>query len=293
MKSFDQREGVIFLNGEFKEWKESKIHFLNHGLHYASFVYEGIRIYNGKPFELKRHLERLEYSAKVLDFELQYSVDELCKICEQLISKNTILNGYLRPAAWRGSEIIATAAPNSSIQLGIACWEVNKSVYINENSSGQKVLISEWIKPLPKSAPVKAKCSALYAVNTLAKHQALKDGADDALLLDPNGSIAELTSSNIFFIKEKQLFTPKTDFILNGITRQIVIDIAKKMQFEVIERDILPSELTMFDESFMTGTACEVTRIESIDNTSFKEHINFDKIAYAYGQLTNAKLIAE
>jgi len=288
MIPFDQRDGTIFLTGKYEEWKNAKIHFLNHGLHYASCIYEGIRIYNSVPFELRRHLERLERSSKALDMKLEYSVQEMSEICLKLIDMNGIVNGYLRPAAWRGSEIIATAAPTSSIQVGIACWEVNKNVYVNEDVSGQKVLISKWIRPLPNSAPVNAKCSALYAINTLAKHQALREGADDALLFDPNGNIAELTSANIFFIRGNQVITPKVDFVLNGITRQIVIGLAKEMNLDVIERDISPDELGQFEEAFMTGTACEVTRIESINDFKLNENTVFDKISHAYKNLTVA-----
>jgi branched-chain amino acid aminotransferase len=288
-RSFDELDGQIILNGDFISAPEAKIHVLNHGLHYASVVYEGIRVYEGTIFKLDEHLDRLYNSARIMGMNFNISVEDFKLFCLKLVERNKLVNGYLRPILWRGSETMATAAPNSSIHFAIATWEVSGNMYVNQSEDfGIKVQISDWIKPLPASFPVKAKCSALYAVNTLAKHTALDNGFDDAILLDANGFIGEASSANVFFVKNEELITPTTEYILNGITRQQVLEFCKDWGVSVYERDIHPNELDDFDGCFITGTAAEIKAVSSVNDTKFSESALFKRIQKAYFDKTKA-----
>lgn len=270
INSFSDRDGVIWFNGSYRKWTESNIHVLNHGLHYASCVFEGIRVYEGKIFKLKEHTERLLKSASILDLDIKYSVDDLINITTGLINKQNIKNGYIRPVAWRGSEKMAISAIDGSTNLAIAAWTWPSYFSPDQVLKGIKLTVSNWRRPAPNSAPTDSKAAGLYMICSLSKHDAEKKGFDDALMLDYRNFIAEATGANIFFIKNDKLFTPLPDCFLNGITRQCVIKIAKKIEVEVIEDHFEIDFLEDCDEVFLTGTAVEITPVSSIDKYKFE-----------------------
>ena len=269
MKNFNNRLGFIWLDGRFVKWNQAKLHVLSHGLHYASCVFEGARIYNGKIFKLNEHTKRLFFSSKVLGFKLPYKEKVINKACEQIVKKQKIKNGYLRPFAWRGSEMMAISAQNTTIHVAIATWEMSTYFDKRKKFNGIKLKTSKWIRPPSNTAPIQAKAAGLYMICTLSKHIAEKKGFDDSLMLDSNGYVAESTGANIFFVKNNKLYTPIADCFLNGITRQTVIKLAKKNNIKIIEKRILPRELLKADEIFLTGTAVEITPISQIDNKKF------------------------
>ena len=269
-KRFDLRSGYIWLDGKFIEWKKAKIHVLSHGLHYGSCVFEGARIYNGNIFKLNEHTKRLFLSSKILGFKLPYTEKQINKACEQIIKKQRIKNGYLRPFAWRGSEMMAISAQKTTIHVAIATWEMSTYFDKRKKLNGIRLQTSKWMRPPSNTAPTQAKAAGLYMICTLSKHVAEKKGFDDSLMLDSDGYIAESTGANIFFVKNNKLYTPIADCFLNGITRQTVIKLAKKNNIKVVEKRILPKELLSADEIFLTGTAVEITPISQIDSKKFK-----------------------
>ena len=268
---FDNRDGVIWLNGKFVEWRHANVHVLNHGLHYASCVFEGLRIYNGKIFKLDEHTERLFKSAKILDLDIPYNYPKVVDISKQIILKQNISDGYLRPVVWRGSEIMAISAKKGSTNLAIAAWEWPSYFSPKKLLEGIKLNVSKWLRPSPESAPTDSKAEGLYMICSLSKHEAEKLGFDDALMLDYRGYVAEATGANIFFVKENELFTPLADCFLNGITRQTVIEIAQENNIKVHERHFELDFLKTCDEVFLTGTAVEITPVSSIKQFNFEE----------------------
>lgn len=271
-QSFDNREGFIWFNGEFQQWNDSKIHVLNHGLHYASCVFEGLRFYDGKPFKLTEHSERLIKSAEIIDMQIPYSATQIDDFIWQSLEKNNLTNtkkGYIRPVAWRGSEMLAIAAQKTSINLAIAVWE--SKTYFSEEKlrDGITLVTSSWRRPPANSAPVHSKAAGLYMICTMSKHQALNSGYDDALMLDSNGDIAEATGANIFLIFNGELHTPIPDCFLDGITRRTVMELAENKGIKVVERKITTAELSQASEVFLTGTAAEITPVRSIDDHTF------------------------
>ena len=268
---FDNRDGVIWLNGNFVEWRHANIHVLNHGLHYASCVFEGLRIYNGKIFKLDEHTERLFKSAKILDLDIPYNYQEIVDISKEIIVKQNISDGYLRPVVWRGSEMMAISAKNGSTNIAIAAWEWPSYFSPKKLLEGIKLHVSKWLRPSPESAPTDSKAAGLYMICSLSKHEAEKLGFDDALMLDYRGYIAEATGANIFFVKENELFTPLADCFLNGITRQTVIEIAQENNIKVHEKHFELDFLKTCDEVFLTGTAVEITPVSSIKQFNFEE----------------------
>ena len=269
VKNFNNRLGFIWLDGRFVKWNQAKLHVLSHGLHYASCVFEGARIYNGKIFKLNEHTKRLFFSSKTLGFKLPYREKVINKACKEIVKKQKIKNGYLRPFAWRGSEMMAISAQNTTIHVAIATWEMSTYFDKRKKFNGIKLKTSKWIRPPSNTAPTQAKAAGLYMICTLSKHIAEKKGFDDSLMLDSNGYVAESTGANIFFVKNNKLYTPIADCFLNGITRQTVIKLAKKNNIKIIEKRILPRELLKADEIFLTGTAVEITPISQIDNKKF------------------------
>ena len=269
VKNFDNRPGFIWLDGRFVKWNQAKLHVLSHGLHYASCVFEGARVYNGKIFKLNEHTKRLFFSSKTLGFKLPYRENVINKACEEIVKKQKIQNGYLRPFAWRGSEMMAISAQNTTIHVAIATWEMSTYFDKSKKFNGIKLKTSKWIRPPSNTAPTQAKAAGLYMICTLSKHIAEKKGFDDSLMLDSNGYVAESTGANIFFVKNNKLYTPIADCFLNGITRQTVIKLAKKNNIKIIEKKILPRELLKADEIFLTGTAVEITPISQIDSKKF------------------------
>ena len=268
---FDDRDGFIWFNGKLVEWRNANIHILNHGLHYASCVFEGLRIYDGKIFKLYEHIERLFNSAKILDLDIPYDFQEVVDITKDIIVKQNISNGYVRPVVWRGSEMMAISAKKGSTNLAIAAWEWPSYFSPEKLLEGIKLNVSRWLRPSPESAPTDSKAAGLYMICSLSKHEAEKLGFDDALMLDYRGYVAEATGANIFFVKENELFTPKADCFLNGITRQTIIEIAKENKIKVYEKHFKLDFLKNCDEVFLTGTAVEITPVSHIKDLNFKE----------------------
>ena len=271
MIPFDKRDGFIWINGSFEKWDEAKVHVLNHGLHYASCVFEGIRIYNGKIFKLNEHIQRLYKSAEILDLQIPFQLNDICLHVKDVVKKQNVKNGYIRPVVWRGSEMMAISAEKASTNIAIACWEWPSYFSPDKLLQGINLSVAEWTRPSPQSAPTNSKAAGLYMICSLSKHKAEKAGFDDALMLDYRGYIAEATGANIFFVKNGELFTPKPDCFLDGITRQTVIKIAKRIKIKVTEDHFKIDFVSNCSEAFLTGTAVEITPINSIDNYKFKE----------------------
>ncbi len=261
---YDQREGFIWYNGELVPWRDAKLHMLSHGLHYASAVFEGERVYGGEIFKLTEHSERLRESAKALGFEIPYSVDELDQASRDAIRANAIVEGYVRPFAWRGSEQMGVSAQATTINVAVAAWYWGTYFDPEQRLKGIRMDIAEYRRPDPRTAPALAKAAGLYMICTIEKHRAEAAGYADALMLDWRGRVAEATGANVFFIKDGVLHTPEADCFLNGITRRTVIDLAKARGLQVIERPIMPEEMADFQECFLTGTAAEVTAVAEI-----------------------------
>ncbi len=271
MIPFDNRDGFIWFNGSIINWKEAKVHVLNHGLHYGSCVFEGVRIYNGKIFKLDEHIERLFKSAEILDLKIPYDLNEIVIQTKNIVKKQGVRDGYIRPVVWRGSEMMAISAQKGSTNIAIACWEWPTYFSPEKLMKGIKLSLSKWARPSPLSAPTDSKAAGLYMICSLSKHEAEKKGFDDALMLDYRGFIAEATGANIFFVKKGELFTPIADCFLNGITRQTVIQIAKDNNIVVNEGHFKPEFFLDCEESFLTGTAVEITPVRSVDEYMFEK----------------------
>tara|TARA_B100001179_G_scaffold229215_1_gene214552 strand:- start:636 stop:1514 length:879 start_codon:yes stop_codon:yes gene_type:complete len=269
-KRFDLRSGHIWLDGKFVDWKKAKIHVLTHGLHYGSCVFEGSRVYDGKIFKLNEHTERLYNSAKLLGFKIPYSKKKINSVSKLLIKKQKIKNGYLRPFAWRGSEMMAISAQKTTIHVALAAWEMSTYFNPQKQLKGIKLQTAYWRRPASNMAPTQAKASGLYMICTLSKHYAEMKHYDDSLMLDYKGRVAESTGSNIFFVKKGILYTPIADCFLNGITRKTIVSLAKKNNIKVYEKHIFPKELLKAEEVFLTGTAVEITPVSQIDNKKFR-----------------------
>ncbi len=267
---FDDRDGWIWLDGQFTPWREAKVHVLTHGLHYASAVFEGERMYGGVIYELRKHTERLFFSARELDFEIPYTVEEIDQACIDTCARNGLTDAYVRPIAWRGSEMIGVSAQNTRIHVAIAVWDWPSYFSPEEKTKGIRMTWAKYKRPSPETEPVHAKATGLYMICTISKHAAEKDGYTDAMMLDWRGYVAESTGSNVFFVRDGVLHTPLPDCFLNGITRQSVIALAKAKGFEVVERHIKPEELSGFSECFVVGTAAEVTPVSEIGEHRFK-----------------------
>jgi branched-chain amino acid aminotransferase len=266
---FDDRDGFIWYNGKMLPWRDAKVHVLNHGLHYASCVFEGERVYNGKVFKLTTHNERLHRSGDLLGFKVPYSVADLDRLTKEVVAKNNIENGYVRPVAWRGSEMMAVSAQKNSIHVAIAAWSWPTYFSNEAKERGLKLQISKWARPAPNTAPTASKAAGLYMICTLSKHAAEQAGFEDALMLDYRGLIAEATGANMFLVINGELHTPTPDCFLNGITRQTVMELAKARGIKVIERHIKLEELANAQEVFICGSAAEVTPIGNIENYKF------------------------
>lgn len=267
---FDQRDGVIWFNGEIVPWKDAKIHVLTHGLHYGSCVFEGERSYDGLIFKSREHSERFHKSAEIMDFKIPYSVDEIEAAKAKVVALSGGGDQYVRPVAWRGSEMMAVSAQHNRIHVAIATWAWPSMFDPETKMKGIKLDIAEYRRPDPACAPVHAKAAGLYMICTLSKHKAEKKGCADAMMLDWQGRVAECTGANIFFTRDGALHTPIADCFLNGITRQTVIALAKSQGLEVIERRIMPEELPTFNECIIVGSAAEVTPVAEIGPHRFR-----------------------
>lgn len=264
---FDQRDGYIWYNGEFQEWKDAKVHVLNHGLHYASCVFEGERLYNKKIFKCTEHSARLHKSAEILGFKIPYSVEELDAIKKETAAKQNIVDGYMRVFAWRGSEKMAISAQNNKTHVAVACWPWPPYYSQEARKKGLKLKFATYKRPSPETAPTAAKAAGLYMICTISKHEAENEGYNDALMLDYRGYLSEATGANLFLVmKNGELHTPTPDCFLNGITRQTIIQLARDKGIKVVERHIKPEELANANDAFLTGSAAEVTRVSSVDD---------------------------
>ena len=270
MLPFHDRDGWIWMNGELVPWREAKVHVLTHALHYASAVFEGERAYNGTIFKLTEHTERLHNSAEILDFKIPYSVAAIDEACRQTLKANKLTDGYVRPIAWRGSEMMGVSAQNNRINVAVATWEWPSYFSPEARMEGIKLAWAKYKRPDPATAPSKSKAVGLYMICTISKHIAEREGCNDAMMLDWRGLLAETTGANVFVVQDGVIHTPTPDCFLDGITRRTVIDLAKKRGFKVVERAIKPEELKKTQEVFICGTAAEVTPIQSIGDQKFK-----------------------
>jgi branched-chain amino acid aminotransferase len=267
---FDKREGVIWFNGEIIPWQNAKVHVLTHGLHYGSSVFEGERAYDGKIFKSKLHTERFRRSANILDFDLPFTDDEINAAKDQVVAEMGGGDQYVRPVAFRGSEMMAVSAQHNKIHVAIATWAWPSMFDADTKMKGIKLDIADYRRPDPLCAPVHAKAAGLYMICTISKHKAEKKGYADAMMLDWQGRVAECTGANIFFVRDGAIHTPIADCFLNGLTRQTVMALAKEQGMDVIERRIMPEELPSFNECFIVGSAAEVTPVAEIGPYKFK-----------------------
>ena len=267
---FDQLSGDIWYDGEFVPWSDAKLHILSHGLHYGSSVFEGERAYGGRIFKSEEHTERLLESARTLGFEIPWTAEQINAAKEETLARMQLTDAYIRPVAWRGSEMMGISAQNNTIHLAIAAWEWPSYFKPEERLKGIRLDMAEYRRPDPNTAPFKAKAAGLYMICTVSKHAAEQKGYTDALMLDWRGRVAECTGANVFFIKDGKIHTPTPDCFLDGITRRTVIDLARDRGIEVIERAIMPEEIPEFEQCFVTGTAAEVTPVSEIAGTNFE-----------------------
>jgi branched-chain amino acid aminotransferase len=261
----DDRDGVIWFNGKLVPWREARVHVLVHSLHYGNSVFEGARIYNGKVFKLREHSARLIHSAKMLAYDLPYTAEQLDEATKLVIEENNLASGYVRPLAWRGAEVIGVSAVGTKIHVMIAAFPWG--AYYEQKAI--KLVTSRWKRPSPESSPAGSKAAGLYIICTLAKDEALAAGCQDALMHDYKGRLSEATGANLFLLINGELHTPTVECILNGITRQTVMELARKRGIKVIEREIWPEELAKASEIFLTGTAVEVQPVGAIDGREY------------------------
>ncbi|MEO6359715.1 MAG: branched-chain amino acid aminotransferase [Sphingomicrobium sp.] len=290
-RTYDDRDGWIWLDGKLVPWREANVHILTHAMHYASSVFEGQRAYNGVIFKLRQHSERLRNSARLLGFELPWSVEEIDGACNEALKANNLVDAYVRPVAWRGSEQMGVSAQKTKPHLAVAAWEWGKYFDPAVAAKGLRLDIAPWRRPAPHTAPVHSKASGLYMIATLSKHHAEGRGFHDALMFDWRGQVAEATGANAFFFRDGVLHTPTPDCFLNGITRQTVIDLARKRGVEVVERAIWPEELESFEQMFITGSAAEVTFIQSAGPWNFEIGDLSRQLARDYDDLVNGRIV--
>jgi len=283
-KSFDDRDGWVWMDGEFVSHRDAKVHVLSHALHYASCVFEGERAYGGAIFKSREHSERLHASANILGFKLPFSAEEIDRAKAELIKKQGFENCYVRALAWRGSEQMGVAANRDDVHVAIAAWEWGD--YFADKMKGVRLMIAPWRRPAPDTSPCNSKAAGLYMICTLSRHAANDAGFDDAMMFDWRGQIAEGTGANIFFVRDGVLHTPTPDCFLNGLTRQAVIGLAKQRGIEVVERAIWPNELASFSECFLTGSAAEITPVREIAGLNFKPASLTEQLIHDFSALT-------
>lgn len=286
---FDDRDGFIWINGKMLPWREAKIHVLSHGLHYASSVFEGERMYDGVIFKSREHSARLIRSAEILGMEMPLSVDEIEQIKYEVMEANGLKNGYVRPVAWRGGEQMGVSARKTKTHVAVAGWHWGTYFPQEKLENGIRLKTSPWRRPAPNTAPTQSKAAGLYMICTISKHAVEDEGYDDALMLDYRGYIAEASAANFFAVKDGVLLTPTPDCFLNGITRQTVMALARQMGITVEERHIKPEELSGFQEVFLTGTAAELTPVGEIDGIKFKPAAVTKRLQDAYSTLVRQK----
>ena len=288
MSAYDDRDGYIWMDGEFVPWRDSKVHVLTHALHYASSVFEGERAYSGKIFRSLDHSKRLHNSAEIMGFKIPFSVDQVEQAKTEALAKSGLESAYVRALAWRGSEMMGVSAQNNTIHLAVAVWHWGD--YFADKMKGIRLTHAKWRRPAPDTAPCHAKAAGLYMICTLSKHAAERDGYADALMLDYCGQVAEATGANIFFVRDGALHTPTPDCFLNGLTRQTAIKLARERGIEVIERAIFPDELSTFSECFITGSAAEITPVAEIGEHVYKPGQISETLVNDYTALVNGQL---
>jgi branched-chain amino acid aminotransferase len=288
--TFDNRDGFIWFDGALRPWREANVHVLTHAMHYASAVFEGMRAYGGKVFELSQHSQRLIESAKILGFSLPWTREEIDVAVIETLAANGLTNGYVRPIAWRGSEQMGVSAQKTKPHLAVACWEWGAYFGAEALAKGLRLNIAPWRRPAPYTAPTKSKAAGLYMICTMSKHAAEDAGYNDALMLDWRGQVAEATGANVFFMKDGVLHTPTPDCFLDGITRRTVMGLARRRGIEVVERVIWPEELETFEQAFLTGSAAEVTPLAEIGPWRFEVGALTQQLARDYSDHVNGRL---
>jgi branched-chain amino acid aminotransferase len=289
-RNFHDRDGWIWFDGKLVPWREANIHILTHAMHYASSVFEGQRAYGGTIFKLDEHSRRLHNSAKILGFDIPWSVEEVSAACNEVIKANNLVDAYVRPVAWRGSEQMGVSALGTEPHLAIAAWEWGKYFDPTLAEKGIRLDIARYRRPAPYTAPVHSKAAGLYMICTLSRQQAEGRGFDDALMFDWRGQVAEATGANVFFVRDGQLHTPTPDCFLDGITRRTVMDLARNRGVEVIERPIWPEELESFEQMFLTGSAAEVTSVGSVGPWNFEVGELSRQLARDYDDTVNGRI---
>ena len=285
---YDDRDGKIWFDGNFVDWRDANVHVLTHAMHYASSVFEGERAYNGKIFKSVEHSERFKKSANLIDFEIPYTVEEIEDAKYQALEKNGLSDAYVRAFAWRGAgEDMGVASSRNPVRVAVAVWSWG-NYYGDAKFKGAKLDIAKWRRPDPATAPSQAKAAGLYMIATMSKHAAEDKGCSDAMMFDYRGYVAEATGANMFFVKDGEVHTPKPDAFLNGITRQTVIDLLKKKGISVIERHIMPDELEGFEQCWLTGTAAEVTPVGQIGDYTFEVGALTKEISESYDKLVRS-----
>ena len=285
---YDDRDGKIWFDGNFVDWRDANVHVLTHAMHYASSVFEGERAYNGKIFKSVEHSERFKKSANLIDFEIPYTVEEIENAKYQALEKNGLSDAYVRAFAWRGAgEDMGVASSRNPVRVAVAVWSWG-NYYGDAKFKGAKLDIAKWRRPDPATAPSQAKAAGLYMIATMSKHAAEDKGCSDAMMFDYRGYVAEATGANMFFVKDGEVHTPKPDAFLNGITRQTVIDLLKKKGISVIERHIMPDELEGFEQCWLTGTAAEVTPVGQIGDYTFEVGALTKEISNSYDKLVRS-----
>lgn len=285
---FHDRDGFIWVDGEFVPWRDAKVHILTHSLHYGSGVFEGDRAYDGNIFALTDHSQRLINSADLMGYEIPFSLEDIDKACTDTLAKSGLGSAYVRPIAWRGSEKMGVAAQSNKIHLAVAVWAWGD--YFEDKMKGITLCMADWKRPAPDTIPCKSKGAGLYMICTLSKHMAENKGFNDALMLDYQGRIAECTGAHIFFIRDGELHTPTNDILLDGITHKTVVALAKKRQIKVNKRDIWPDELQTFSECFIVGTAAEITPVRQIEHYNYKPGDITISLVEDYDRLVHGKL---
>ncbi|WP_419759054.1 branched-chain amino acid aminotransferase [Acidisoma sp.] len=281
---FDDRDGMIWWNGQLRPWRDAKLHVLSHGLHYGSAVFEGERAYSGNIFKLREHSERLKRSAELLGYTVPWSLEAIDEACRSTLAANNLTDAYVRPIAWRGSEQLAVSAKLTSINLAVAVWAW-PNLFGANRMQGVRLGHATWKRPHPETAPTASKAAGLYMIGTMSKHQAEDQGFDDALMLDWRGHVSEATGANIFFVIDGELHTPTPDCFLDGITRRTVMALARRHQIKVVERTIMPDEMAGASEVFLAGTAAEVTPVRQIGELHFTPGPITERLLHEYEAL--------
>ncbi|MEM1020554.1 MAG: branched-chain amino acid aminotransferase [Pseudomonadota bacterium] len=289
--SFDDRDGLIWMDGQMVPWRESKVHVLTHAMHYGSAVFEGQRAYDGEVFKLEEHTSRLFESARLLDYEIPWEEEAINQACKDVLKANNLTNAYMRPIAWRGSEQMGVSAQATKIHVGIAAWEWPSYFTTESRMKGLNVTIAKWKRPDPETAPAKSKAAGLYMICTMSKHAAENNGFDDAMMFDWQGRVAELTGANVFFVKGNEIHTPIADCFLDGITRRTAMELARQRGFEIVERRILPPEMEDFEQAFVTGTAAEVTPLRQIGDYNFEVGAICKQLMQDYDDLVHRRQV--